>query len=220
VTNLLSETTWSEVDAHRRAAVLVPLGSLEQHGPHLPLDTDTRIAVAVATAAAAGRGDVAFPGTLSIGTAALAEMLVELGRDASRHWGALLLVNAHGGNAQAVALAVARLSSEGRVCAAFSVAPAGGDAHAGRTETSLLLHLDPGVVREGLAAAGDRRPLSELADRLRRDGVRAVSPNGVLGDPSGASAAEGERLLTELAGDCATALDALLALLAPAEAHA
>jgi creatinine amidohydrolase len=225
VTNLLSDTTWSEVESHRRAAVLVPLGSLEQHGPHLPLDTDTRIAVAVATAAADGRDDVAvappvtlgasgehdaFPGTLSIGTAALSELLVELGRDASRHWGALLLVNGHGGNAEAVALAVARLSSEGRVCAAYSVAPADGDAHAGRTETSLLLHLDPEVVRTGLAAAGDRRPLSELAGRLRRDGVRAVSPNGVLGDPSGASAAEGQRLLTELTGDCAAALDSLL----------
>jgi creatinine amidohydrolase len=205
--------------------VLVPLGSLEQHGPHLPLDTDTRIAVAVATAAAAGRDDVAvsppvtlgasgehdaFPGTLSIGTPALTELLVELGRDASRHWGALLLVNAHGGNAEAVARAVARLASEGRTCAAFHVAPAGGDAHAGRTETSLLLHLAPRVVRRELAAAGDPRPLSELGDRLRREGVRPVSPNGVLGDPAGASAEEGQRLIRELAGECAAALHSLI----------
>ena len=87
----------------------MPLGSLEQHGPHLPLDTDTRIAVAVARGAAraaatacgraarwrtASSGEHAgFPGTLSIGTVALTELLVELGRDASRDWDAMLLVN-------------------------------------------------------------------------------------------------------------------------------
>jgi creatinine amidohydrolase len=46
--------------------------------------------------------------------------------------------------------------------------------------------------------------------RLRREGVRAVSRNGVLGDPRGATAAEGRRLLDELAGACVNALDALL----------
>lgn len=221
----LAGATWPEAASHPRAAVVVPLGSLEQHGPHLPLDTDTRIAVAVATRAAAGRADVgvappvtlgasgehdAFPGTLSIGTEALAELLVELGRDASRHWGALLLVNAHGGNAEAVSLALRRLRSEGRRCDGFSVAPDGGDAHAGRTETSLLLALDPSVVRRELAAAGDVRPLAELGERLRRSGVQSVSANGVLGDPRDATAAEGRRLLEELTTGCRATLDALL----------
>jgi len=205
--------------------VIVPLGSLEQHGPHLPLDTDTRIAVAVAGAVAAGRPGVAvappiafgssgehaaFPGTLSIGTAALAELLVELGRDASRHWDALLLVNAHGGNHDAVTDAVARLTGEGRRCAAFAVAPAGADAHAGRTETSLLLHLDPAAVRRHQAEAGETRPIADLIDRLRRDGVRPVSPNGVLGDPSGANASEGRRLFDDLVAGCVARLDGLL----------
>lgn len=222
----LGRATWPEADRHARAAVLVPLGSLEQHGPHLPLDTDTRIAVAIASAAAAGRPTVAvappvtlgasgehaaFPGTLSIGTTALTGLLVELGRDAGRHWDALLLVNAHGGNREAVSTAIARLRAEGRCCGAFSVALQGGDAHAGRTETALLLHLDPAVVHHELAQAGERRPLAEVSDRLRRDGVRSVSPNGVLGDPLGASAAEGRRLLGQLTTECSAALDTLLA---------
>jgi mycofactocin precursor peptide peptidase len=225
VTNL-PDATWTEVDRFARRAVLVPLGSLEQHGPHLPLDTDTRIAVAVARGAAAARGGVAlappiafgasgehdaFPGTLSIGTRALAEVLFELGRDASRHWDALLLVNGHGGNRDAVSDAVARLRGEGRRCAAFPASPASGDAHAGRSETAILLHLDPDVVHLELAQAGERRPLSALMDRLRREGVRPVSPNGVLGDPRGATAAEGGRLLVELIAGCTAALDALLA---------
>jgi creatinine amidohydrolase len=225
VTNL-PEATWTEVDGAPRRVVIVPLGSLEQHGPHLPLDTDTRIAVAVAHGAAAGRDGVAvapavafgasgehaaFPGTLSIGTRVLCEVLVELGRDATRDWNSVLVVNAHGGNADAVASALARLRSEGRLCDAFHVAPASGDAHAGRTETALLLHLDPSAVRLDRAEAGEPRPVGELMDRLRDDGVRSVSPNGVLGDPRGATGAEGRRLLDELIEGCAAALDALLA---------
>ena len=205
--------------------MIVPLGSLEQHGPHLPLDTDTRIAVAVAAAAADQREGVAvapplafgasgehdaFPGTVSIGTAALTDMLVELGRDVSRHWDALLLVNAHGGNRDAVSAALSRLEAEGRRCAAFSVSPPNGDAHAGRTETSLLLHLDPAAVRGEHAEPGETRPITELLGRLRTEGVRSVSPNGVLGDPSGASAAEGRRLLEQATADCVATLDALI----------
>jgi mycofactocin precursor peptide peptidase len=216
---------WVQVDGAERRAVIVPLGSLEQHGPHLPLDTDTRIAVAVAAAAAGQRQGVAvapplafgasgehdaFPGTVSIGTAALIDVLVELGRDASRHWGGLLFVNAHGGNRDAVCAALTRLTAEGRRCTAFLVAPRNGDAHAGRTETSLLLHLDPAAVRGEHAEPGETRPITELIGRLRTEGVRSVSPNGVLGDPAGATAAEGRRLLERATADCVAALDALL----------
>lgn len=212
--------------------MLVPVGSLEQHGPHLPLDTDTRIAVAVATRAADGRDGMAvappvaigasgehagFPGTLSIGTPALTELLVELGRDAARDWDAMLLVNGHGGNRDAVDAALARLRAEGRRAGVFHISPVGGDAHAGRTETSLLLHLDPGAVHVDRLEPGELGPVSALMDRLRRDGVRSVSPNGVLGDPVGATAEEGERLLAELVAACTRALHALL-LAEPAHA--
>jgi creatinine amidohydrolase len=216
---------WVQVDRARRSCLLVPVGSLEQHGPHLPLDTDTRIAVAVATGAAGDRPGVAvapavtfgasgehagFPGTLSIGTPALTQLLVELGRDATRDWDAVLLVNAHGGNHDAVDAALARLRAEGRRCDAYHVTPAAGDAHAGRTETALLMYLDPTVVHRDVAEAGETRPVRELMDRLRRDGVRSVTANGVLGDPVGATAEEGERLLAELIAGCARALAKLL----------
>jgi len=210
-----------------RGVLLVPVGSLEQHGPHLPLDTDTRIAVAVASGAARARAGVVvapaialgssgehagFEGTLSIGTDALCEVLVELGRDAARDWDALLFVNGHGGNATAVSAAVARLASEGRRCAAFAVSAPSGDAHAGLTETSLMLHLEPGAVQLDLAEAGETQPVGELMARLRAAGVRAVSPNGVLGDPRGATADLGRRLLDELVAGCVTAIDALVSV--------
>lgn len=202
--------------------LLVPLGSTEQHGPHLPLDTDTRIATAVADAAAADRPDVVvapalpygasgehagFAGTLSIGTDALRHVLVELVRSLGPEMRRVVLVNGHGGNAEGVAAAVTQLDREGRDVAAWSPKIPGGDAHAGRTETSLLLAIAPGLVRADRAEAGERRPLPDLLPALRAGGVGSVSPNGVLGDPCGASTAEGRATLAELTADLAAMLD-------------
>jgi creatinine amidohydrolase len=211
----LTETTWPDVDAAERRVLVVPVGSLEQHGPHLPLDTDTRIAVAVAERAVAQAGlpgvalappvtigasgeHAAFPGTLSVGTGALTAVLTELGRHASLHWPVMLLVNGHGGNAMAIEAALGRLRYEGRAASAWHAHVPGGDPHAGRTETSLLLAIAPELVRLDKAEAGDTRPIATILPDLRDRGVREISPNGVLGDPAGASASEGERLLDDL----------------------
>lgn len=206
----LGERTWTELDGPAPRTVLVPVGSLEQHGPHLPLDTDARIAAAVARRAAGGDPTVllappvaygasgeheGFPGTLSIGHEALRAVLVELGRSAGAWASRLVFVNGHGGNLPTVPGAVALLRYEGRDAAWFGCATAGGDLHAGRTETSILLALDPSLVRRDAAAAGATAPLGALLPALRTGGVAAVSPNGVLGDPTGASAEEGQRLL-------------------------
>lgn len=222
----LSTARWPEVEAGPRRLLVVPLGSLEQHGPHLPMGTDTRIACAVASRACAGRSGVGlappvaigasgehadFPGTLSIGTAALSALLVELGRHASLHWPVMLLVNGHGGNAPAITGAVKQLRSEGRQCHAWHAGLPGSDAHAGRTETSVMLALAPSEVRLGSAAPGETRPLAEILPELRAHGVRKVSQNGVLGDPSGASAAEGAELLGLLVASLNETLDKLLA---------
>jgi creatinine amidohydrolase len=211
----LGERTWTDLEGGVPRTVLVPVGSLEQHGPHLPLDTDARIAAAVARRAAAGVPSVllapplaygasgeheGFPGTLSIGHEALRSVLVELGRSAAAWASRLVFVNGHGGNLPTVPEAVALLRYEGRDVAWFGCAVPEGDAHAGHTETSILLALDPGVVREDAAEAGNTAPLSELLPALLRGGVAAASPNGVLGDPAGATAEDGERLLEAMVG--------------------
>ena len=67
----------------------------------------------------------------------------------------------------------------------------------------LLLAIDPSAVRLELAEPGGTEPLEELLPRLRAEGVRPVSSNGVLGDPTGASAEEGRELLDALVSDLA-----------------
>ena len=91
------------------------------------------------------------------------------------------------------------LRAEGRDVAWFPCGVPGGDAHAGRTETSLMLHVEPEGVLGERAMAGDATPIADLLPRLRAEGVRAVSPTGVLGDPEGATAEEGAALLADLA---------------------
>ncbi|MGY1590696.1 mycofactocin biosynthesis peptidyl-dipeptidase MftE [Geodermatophilus sp. SYSU D00708] len=208
-------------DLPERPLLLVPLGAVEQHGHHLPVATDTTVACAVAESAVDGLDGVLlapalaygasgehedFPGTISIGTEALTGLLVEYGRSAGRWVGRLVVVNGHGGNLDALRTAVPRLRSEGRDVAWFPCGVPGADAHAGRTETSLVLHVEPARVRDDRAVAGETTPIAQLLPRLRAEGVRAVSPTGVLGDPAGASAEEGAQLLAAMAARLADAV--------------
>ena len=205
----LGDLTWRSVERRRDAVLVVPVGSTEQHGPHLPLSTDTDVAVALAERLAAAcctvvvapalpygaSGEHAdFAGTLSIGQEALELVVVELVRSATSTWSRVLLLSGHGGNAVPLSRAVHRLRGEGRDVRGWSP-PWRGDAHAGRTETSVQLALDPARVHLGQAAPGATADLRVLLPRLQRSGVRAVSPNGVLGDPTGASAGHGDDLL-------------------------
>jgi mycofactocin precursor peptide peptidase len=147
-----------------------------------------------------------FPGTLSIGQAATELVLVELGRSALESFARVLFVCAHGGNVEPVRQAVQTLAAEGRGVRAWWPGWEG-DAHAGRVETSLMLALAPDRVALERAAAGNTAPLAELLPVLRAGGVRAASPNGVLGDPAGASAEEGERLLAEAVATLVTFIE-------------
>ena len=210
----LARTTWPEVEASGANSILaVPVGSLEQHGPHLPLDTDTRIATAVAAGLAArcprvalapavpygASGEhAAFAGTLLVGHDVLTDFLLEIVRSARASFAGVVVINAHGGNGATLDALRTRAGAEGDDPLLWHAAVREGDAHAGRTETSLLLAIDPSLVDLERAEAGVTAPLERLLPRLRALGVRPVSSNGVLGDPTGASAEEGKTLLDAL----------------------
>ncbi len=207
--------------------ILIPVGSTEQHGPHLPLDTDTRIATAVARAAAdelnrpdhdqyllapaiaygASGEHEGFPGTVSIGTEALTTVLLEYGRSACGWAGRIVFVNGHGGNLEALRAAVVRLRVEGRDATWCPCLAAGGDAHAGHTETSVLLHISPAEVHTDAWCSGNRAPLATLLPQMRHGGVAAVSEVGVLGDPTTATPVEGARIFEQMVDECWRRID-------------
>lgn len=204
--------------------VVVPLGSWEQHGPHLPPDTDTVIISAVVAAAAAGRQGITvaptlgitasdehagFGGTLSIGTEATAAAVVAIARSASWASG-VLFANGHGGNADALTIAREAMDHEGLVHDVWSLPPYdGADLHAGRTETSVMLHIAPGSVDMSRAVAGTGGAAHDLLATMRAGGVRAVSPTGVLGDPTTATADHGRAVFAMWVGSLAQRLDRL-----------
>ncbi len=127
--HLLERMTWEEVDARIRAgvdAVLIPIGTTEQHGPHMPLDTDCVIARELSTrAAAAGAADgvsllvaptlnvtlswyhMQFPGSVRLRTTTFLRVFREVCDSLVRHGCEhLVAVNGHGGNVAALTVAI------------------------------------------------------------------------------------------------------------------
>ena len=242
----LADLTWPEAKAIASERVLiVPVGSTEQHGPHLPVGTDTLITDALCEALIQLRPGVAllaptinfsssgehsdFVGTISIGQGALELLLVELARSADA-FGAVAFISAHGGNAHVLARVARLLAKEGRCAfvwwprnlpalenesAPFSngavSAPKTVDLHAGRSETSMMLALKPDLVRFDAYAVGLVDAGGDLLTELKEKGVAGVSPNGVLGDPFGAGAPEGDAILARLQSDLCGAFDHFVA---------
>ena len=195
--------------------VLLALGSWEQHGAHLPFDTDTVIIESVVDAAirsvdpentqfsvvptigvTASDEHNGFAGTLSIGTNALSDVIVSIARSASWARG-ICIVNGHGGNSDALKLVHSALDYENIRHSIWSLPYyEGADMHAGHTETSLMLHLAPGTVRMDLAEVGAVGDSEMLIERMRAGGIKEVSSNGVVGDPTNANAAHGATMLS------------------------
>jgi creatinine amidohydrolase len=216
------DTTLDERDRAATVALL-PVGSFEQHGPHLPLTTDTLIATTLAHEIAAAypvrrlppitiscsHEHAAWPGTVSISATTLAAVVTDVA--ASLHAAgvtSLVLVNAHGGNyvlgnvVQQASLGPVRMALfpgelewvEARAAAGL-VTSILGDMHAGELETSVLLHAHPHLVRPHYEQA------DHLADERRHllsRGLREYTESGVVGRPSLASARKGRDLLAHL----------------------
>jgi creatinine amidohydrolase len=219
---LPADTMLDERDRGATVALL-PIGSFEQHGPHLPLTTDTIVASSVAAELVAvypvrrlppvtiscSHEHAAWPGTVSISATTLAAIVRDVAASVHRAGvTSLVLVNGHGGNyvlgnvvqeaslgPLPMALFPGEPDWEAARAAAGLTTPALSDMHAGELETSILLHAHPHLVRPGFAQA------DWLADDRRHmlsRGLSAYTESGVVGRPSLASAEKGREVLASL----------------------
>lgn len=233
----IAEMTWPEVKdaAEQGRIVLHPVAAIEQHGPHLPCDTDNLIVVGLCEAAAArhpeefvvapnipyGFNDhnMEFPGTVSIQPETLLAFMDDAGKSyATMGFQTFMWVNGHGSNDTVAQLAARKLNIETPTRAAMTASyllaamverehkirtsGPGGVCHACEFETSLVMHLQPDLVREELIADEYAQGHSRYDDQdwtgaapVRfMDWWSQRSMTGVEGAPSHATAEKGRRL--------------------------
>jgi creatinine amidohydrolase/Fe(II)-dependent formamide hydrolase-like protein len=191
----LGPLTWPEAEKRFKDidVALLPVGAIEQHGPHLPLDTDAwdaeRICDDVAAACSHPRPIVLppiaygvsyhhddFPGTLSISPDTLSRMVYEIGVAAARNGiTKLLIINGHGGNSAALHFAAQMINRDTGIFTAVDTGESSdtdidkltetpNDVHAGEVETSTTLALRPELVRMDLAKPAIPRFSSHYLD--------------------------------------------------------
>jgi creatinine amidohydrolase len=219
--------TWPELQRLRDGGMdmcLLPLGATEQHGPHLPLNTDSVFATACCWYASAKTGVPVlptisygcslghtdrwagtislFPETLSLTVREMAGFLIRTG------FKRLLIVNSHWGNTSSLRCAIDRIrfdhAGEFQIGLknSFEFTPGiweqfvddGADFHANRAETALMLYLDPSAVRGDQIEDDEDRTGGKVFTYV----VPQTSRNGVTGVPSCATAEDGRRLFVEM----------------------
>lgn len=163
---------------------------------------------------------MAFPGTITLERETFKAIVKEYARSIARHgFRTIYFVPSHGGNFAPLAEAVAELGGKverTRVIAftdlagfldviyasqqPYNVTPEVAGAHAGNTETALVLATRPELARMERVEAGFVGDFNaEAQATVFREGMRALTANGILGDPHGADAARGRDCLNALA---------------------
>jgi len=240
---LLEAMAWPDVEATREDLLLLPIGATEQHGPHLPINTDTVIASAACAYASAKTGAPVLPAinyTVSIGHtekwpgtfAVFHETLMHTVREiaawaVASGWKRLLLVNSHCGNDAALRCAVDRLRYEfvNRLLVATRntwqltddiaarFSADASDWHANEAETSLMLFIAPESVRT--ERIHDAGDPDRTQNCVFPHMVAHTSLNGVTGTPSEATAKKGASLLQEIGEALASLVESARTEVAP-----
>lgn len=202
--------TSKELEGSKTDTAVLPIGSVEQHGPHLPLGTDWIVANEIAERVAEKLGDcyllpaipfsnsqehLEFSGTVSIRPSTLAQMIRDIILSLYLHgMKKVIVVSGHGGN-WIVKPTIRELNLEYPDLKIIHSEPMGEkpqDVHAGDSETSHMLYIDEGLVRKDKIADNLPDATQEYLDYV---GMKALSKEGTWGKASRASKEKGEKSL-------------------------
>jgi creatinine amidohydrolase len=232
--NLLAAMSWEEVAEYLKCddRVILPLGSIEEHGRHLGLGTDwfeadaiaqgigkaTGVAVAPAVTYGMALAQMGFPGTLSLRPATLTAVLEDLFRGFYRHgFRRILLVNGHGGNKASLANAVQQTAYDLSAlqiklfewwldAEAYQVVrEMTGErdgSHAAASETSFMLAVRPDAVKMERLTGRDA-PIRPSREITTLQSFASQYPDGIMGlHPKTASREAGVALLNKCVEIC------------------
>ena len=210
----LYDPEFRELIKSKKPTIIIPVGSLEQHGAHLPITTDSDIVTEIASRLAKKRGFIVFP-TISYGVSEEHSPLFNTSIDLSRLLQSILLslseneiksvviLNGHHGNERSIPNDWYSMDAKLRVYSYWRFMEHEFD-HAGFVETSLMLAISDkvrmkkakkGLITKGLSEKEIQR-IKELSTKRR--GFPKVAKNGVWGDPTGATKKDGEKFLAEI----------------------
>ena len=220
---LITTATSTDVAVRNATVAMLPVGSFEQHGDHLPLATDTLVACIIANRLATtynllllppvtmscSHEHADFAGTVSISSRTLIAIIDDVQSSLARSGiGHLVLVNGHGGNyvlsnvAQEANVAKRKVAlfpgrEDFRIARerAAMETTTSEDMHGGEWETSILLHAYPDVVRSTYSQSDHDAP---QRPHLLITGIQAYATKGIIGKPSVASATKGQAALDSL----------------------
>ena len=215
-------------------SIIIAVGSIEQHGPHLPLKTDSLIGEELVHLIAKKLGNtlqgptinvgcsehhMAFPGTVSILARTLQNIIIDYTQSFVKHgFKNIIFIPSHGGNFKATGEIIEKLQKQypenniisytdlqnfidEMVKMSFESGKRKEEAgaHAGENETSIVLALAEDLVIKKRFAPGYMGRFSEKETELIfTKGLKALTENGILGDPSKASWKDGKVYLQKL----------------------
>ena len=217
-----STATWHECRDYltKSPCAILPLGATEQHGPHLPQNTDTVIVEALAAAVAKVSGGLVlpsmpigyswvwrdYPGSLTYSFDTFRSMVKDIARSMDRNGcKALMLISGHGANPEPLKYTMRELVDEmdmgllrmfypglNEVMSdAESLLWGPGNFHAEEFETSMMLHLQPDLVRMELAVK--EYPEKSTRQEMSTVPLGALTKSGVFGDATVATAEKGQK---------------------------
>jgi creatinine amidohydrolase len=236
--NYLHGLTYEEARNYfsSRNIVILPVGSVEQHGPANPLGTDTLIADALAREASIRTGVVSlpivpfgvsfhhmdYPGTITVSERALEAYLFDVIASLKR-WGVkkVLIINGHGGNLPALQILARRAreelgvkvfiyqwwTSSSRILSELFDERERG--HAGAAETSLNMYLHPSLVRSDKVVDEAPRTNESLSGLTTFLYTSEQTKSGVFGVQTSASADRGKELFERLVEDLVRIIEEL-----------